>query len=106
MKSVTGSFVRPDGTPAAGATVNFLLSAPANCSIGLLVHERVTVILDQNGALPEDFELWCCDELYTAGTYYNVTLVDPVYGRVLYENVIIAGTSPIALNQLTPTFTE
>lgn len=106
MKSVTGSFLRPDGTAAAGATVNFLLSAPANCSIGLLVHERVSVVLDDNGTLPEDFELWCNDELYTAGTYYNVTLVDPVYGRVLYENVVIAGTAPIALNKLTPTFTE
>lgn len=106
MKQVTGSFLRPDGTPAAGATVNFLLSQPENCSAGLLVHERVTVILDSNGRLPSDLELWCNDEFETAGSYYNVTLVDPVFGRVLYENVVIFGTSPINLANLTPLYVK
>jgi hypothetical protein len=41
MKLVTGTFLRPDGTPAAGATVKFLLSQNVAVSIGLLVHEQV-----------------------------------------------------------------
>jgi hypothetical protein len=106
VKNITGSFLRPDGTPAAGATVNFLLSQNAGCSVGLLVHERVSVVLDENGALPSDLELWCNDELETAGTWYNVTLKDPVAGQVLYENVAIVGTSPISLPALTPLYTK
>ena len=99
MKIVTGNFIRPDGTPAAGATVTFLLSETASCSLGLLVHERVQVLLDENGSFSTDLE--CNDELYTAGTNYLVTLVDQIFGQVLYERVVIAGTSPINLPALT-----
>lgn len=106
MKSVTGTFLRSDGTPAAGASVNFLLSQPEDCSLGLLVHERVTVILDEDGSLPADFELICNDEMYTLGSFYTITVVDPVEGRVLYENVVIYGESPIALQGLQPIYVQ
>jgi len=106
MKQVTGTFLRPDGTPAAGATVRFILSQNASCSAGLLVHESVEVVLDENGTLGDNFELWCNDEIYTAGTFYNVTLKDPVYGPVLYENIVVAGASPISLQQLTPLYAK
>ncbi len=104
MKAITGTFLGPDGTPAAGAIVQFILNQNANCSYGLLVHESVTVVLDSTGSLPEGFELIANDEFYTVGTYYIVTLHDPVYGVVLYEDVVIAGESPVNLQRLTPIY--
>lgn len=106
MKLVTGAFLRPDGTVAAGATVKFLLSQNAAVSVGLLVHEQVQVVLDANGSLGAGVDLWCNDEMETLGTNYLVTLTDPVYGQVLYERVVIAGASPINLPALTPIFTK
>lgn len=106
MKQVTGTFLGPDGTPAAGATVRFLLNQNANSSYGLLVHESVTAVLDDNGCLPSDFELICNDEIFTAGTFYVVTLKDPNLGVILYEDLVIAGESPIDLQRLVPLYAK
>jgi hypothetical protein len=102
MKIITGQFLNPLGDPAAGATVNFVLSQPENTSVGIITRERISAILDANGNLPAGFELYGNDEFYTAGSWYNITVVDPVFGRVLYENVAIVGNSPISLPSLTP----
>jgi hypothetical protein len=104
VKQVTGTFLNPLGDPAAGATVNFVLSTPENTSYGTVVRERVQVVLDVNGSF--SIELYGNDEFQTAGSFYNITLVDPVYGRILYENVAIVGESPINLNGLVPIFVK
>ena len=106
MKQIQGTFSLPSGAPAAGATVFFKLSAPANCSIGLLTEEEFSVILDDTGSIPAGFTLWTQDEFLAAGTYYVVRLVDPQYGQVLFEQLLIVGSSPVNLGTLTPIFAE
>jgi hypothetical protein len=102
VKTISGNFILPNGDPAAGAAVTFLLDQDASCSVGQIIHERITVTLDQNGALPPNFQLFGNDELLTAGTFYFVSVVDPIQGRVFFERMVLAGSSPVNLNIVEP----
>jgi hypothetical protein len=104
MKSLYGAFQRPDGSPAAGAALSFLLShAAANPSVGHVEHSLLTVILDANGLIPGGTFIWANDELNQQSgiqTTYRVTCKDTVYGLVFDEVMSIIGPSPINLNQI------
>jgi hypothetical protein len=102
-KIVTASFLNSAGVPCVGATVRFKLSQPASSSAGEAAGVA-TAVTDDTGSV--SLLLWANDELSPSGTYYNVTVKDPVFGQVLYENVVIAGTSPINLAALTPIYTK
>jgi hypothetical protein len=109
MKEITGNFVRPDGSPAAGAELHFLISQDcvAADGSGEVGHYPVSVVLDENGAIPfsgslEGMLLLANDEILPSGTYYTVSLKDPEFGQIFFERLTIVGTSPINLNLIAP----
>ena len=108
-KTITGNFIRPDGTPAACAKVIFLLSQDgvAQDGSGTIGHYPVEVTLDENGEIPaigsvEGLLINANDEILPAGTYYTVRVIDPQFGQIFYERMTITGTSPINLNEIAP----
>lgn len=105
MKTITGSFLREDGTPAAGAILTLKLSQDASSSAGQIMQAQLSITLDQNGAIPSATQIWANDELQPVGTYYHVTVTDGTYGTAYKERLTIAGVSPISLNNLVPTGT-
>jgi len=104
MKTITGTFERPDGSPAAGALLEFLLShAASNPSVGHILHSLFTVTLDATGSIPAGTQLWTNDELTAPGgvaTTYRVVCKDTVYGTVFDEIMSITGQSPVNLNTI------
>jgi hypothetical protein len=102
LKVISGSFILPNGEPAAFGVVKFLLDQDAACSSGQIVHKAITVTLDRNGALPAGFELLANDELLPADTYYFISVNDPIQGRVFFERMVLAGSSPVNLNAVQP----
>jgi hypothetical protein len=104
MKVIQGTFLRPDGSPAAGALLEFLLShAATNASVGHVLHSLFTVTLDGTGSVPPATQIWCNDELVGPGgvaTTYRVVVKDPTFGTVFDEIMSITGQSPINLNAI------
>jgi len=105
MKTITGSFLREDGTPAAGATLTLKLSQDASSPSGQIMAALISITLDQNGAIPVGTQIWANDELQPPGTVYHVTVQDGTSGTAYKERLTIAGASPISLNSLVPTGT-
>jgi hypothetical protein len=109
MKDVYGHFETPNGTPAAGATLTFLISQPciAADGSGQIGHYPISVVLDQNGNIPtstslEGMPLQCNDEILPADTTYWITLHDPTFGQIYAERLSITGESPINLALIAP----
>lgn len=109
MKSITGNFMRPDRTPAAGALLTLILSQDgvAQDGTGIIGHYPVIVTLDDSGEIPaigsvEGLLINANDEILPAGTYYTVSVVDPQFGRIFFERLTIAGETPINLNEIAP----
>jgi hypothetical protein len=105
VKTITGTFVRPDGSPASGAILELLLSqdAVATSPVVSVVHARISITLDSTGSIPAGTLWFCNDELNPPGTYTHVVILDPVFGKCFDERLVIQGTSPISLNSLIPT---
>lgn len=111
-KIIVGTFMRPDGTPAAGATLTLLLSQDATVpGVGQIGHYPVVVILDANGSIPSsaaspgpevDTHLWCNDQVLPLDTYYVVSVHDDVFGQIYFERLVIASDSPIDLSTIAP----
>ena len=104
MKTITGQFLRPDGSVAAGATLFLLLSqdAVASSPMETITHARVSITLDANGNIPGGTTIFANDELLPAGTYYHVVVVDPSFGKCFDERLTIAGASPINISLVPP----
>ena len=103
MKTIIGTFVRPDGTVASGATLTLLISQDAVASgQGVIEHAPVTVTLDDTGSIPADTTIWANDELLPSGTYYVVSVKDQDYGQIYFERLTISGFSPIDLSTIAP----
>jgi hypothetical protein len=102
MKDVTAHFELPNGNPAAGARLTFLLSQDciAADGSGQIGRYPIIVTLDANGDVAT--ELQCNDEILPAGTTYHVSLADPTFGLIYRERLTIAGSSPINLNAIAP----
>jgi len=111
-KIVVGNFLKPDGSPAAGATLTFEISqdvtVPGSGQIG---HYQVVFLLDENGSLPSsaaspgpelDSFLYANDQVLPTDTYYCVTVKDDTFGLIYAERLTIAGDSPIDLSTLAP----
>ena len=111
-KIITGSFMRPDGTPAAGATLTLLLSQDATVpGVGQIGHIPIVVILDAYGNIPSsaaspgpevDTHLYANDQILPVSTYYVVSVRDDVFGQIYFERLVIAGDSPINLDNIAP----
>jgi hypothetical protein len=99
-KQIIGTFLKPDGTVAAGATAYFELSSPQNSSLGIIGDQRISQVLDADGTLGDAFYLMANDEFENLGSWYTVSVVDPTFGRILFGTVAIIGTSPINLADL------
>jgi len=104
MKTITGTFVRPDGSPAANAILELLLSqdAVATSPVVSVVHARISITLDSTGSIPSNTLWFCNDELNPPGTYTHVVILDPVFGKCFDERLVIFGSSPVNLNSLVP----
>lgn len=108
MKEFTGTWLRPDGTPAAGAKLGFVLSQDAVAEDGsaTLGHYPVEVTLDETGSINsgslEGIMMYANDELLPSGTTYVVWVRDPQFGRIYFERLSIVGESPINLNAIAP----
>lgn len=105
MKTITGAFLRPDGSPAANAKLLLKLSQDASSPNGQIEASQVTVQLDVNGNIPANTQVWANDELQPAGTFYHVVLADNTFGTTYKERLTISGNSPININTLVPTGT-
>ena len=104
MKTIIGQFLRPDGSPAAGATLYLLLSqdAVATSPMETITHARIPITLDANGNIPAGTVIWANDELLPVGTYFHVVVIDGTYGKCFDERLTISGASPINLNAIAP----
>lgn len=104
MKTITGSFARPDGSPAANATLYLLLSQDvvASSPMEVIVHARFSVQLDSNGNIPAGTQFWCNDEVNPQGTFTHVVCVDPVFGKCFDERLVLQGASPVNIASLVP----
>ncbi|PWT74900.1 MAG: hypothetical protein C5B60_06140, partial [Chloroflexi bacterium] len=54
--------------------------------------------LDASGRIPEDYQIWCNDEIMPEGTYYRQTVRD-MYGYIIHgpEQAFICGPAPVTL---------
>lgn len=106
MKTITGSWQNPNGTPAKGATLRLQLSQNATViGTSQIADPIVYVPLDNTGSIPSGTQVWGTDELSPAGLYYITTVVQPGFGTIYGpENFPIAGTSPVDLTQIIPLF--
>lgn len=106
MKTITGTWLRPDGTPAANATLLLKLSADENSSGGQVgAGAQLSITLDNTGSIPAGTQILANDELTPAGSFYHAIVQDGTYGTLYRERLTIAGASPISLNSIVPTGT-
>ncbi len=105
MKQISGSFLREDGSPAAGATLTLKLSQDASSPSGQVMAALISIILDSTGSIPAGTQIWANDELSPATTFYHATVQDGTSGTAYMERLTIAGNSPINLNSIVPTGT-
>ena len=107
MKTITGTWLHADGTPAAGGLLTLLLSQDANLSAGGGQVEKaaIAITLDSTGSIPAGTQILANDELLPSGTFYHVIVTDSTFGTSYRERLTIAGNSPINLNSLVPTNT-
>ena len=111
-KIIVGTFMRPDGMPAAGATLTLLLSQDATVpGVGQIAHFPIVITLDANGSIPSsaaspgpevDTHLYCNDQILPVDTHYIVSVNDDVFGQIYFERLVIAGDSPVNLDNLAP----
>lgn len=106
MKVIQGQFMAPNGTPAAGATLTLQLSQSESTSLEVIPAYRCTITLDDEGNIPAGTEVFANDEFNSLGSYYTITLMDPTYGRVLFERIALVGPSPINLSNLAPFYVQ
>jgi hypothetical protein len=101
-KTITGTWNYPNGQPAAGAILTLQLSQDGEGPSSQLLHVPVKITLDNTGSIPAGMGVFANDQIQPAGTYYIVSVKDPVFGQVYFERLSISGTSPINLNALVP----
>src|SRR5713226_4172519 len=101
---ISGTFKRPDGSPASGSVLTLALSQDAVTIDGSAVIEKylVWITLDANGAIPSGVQVWGNDEILPANTYYTAEISNPPFGYAYNENLKIIGPSPVNLNTLVP----
>ena len=104
MKTITGQFLRPDGSPASGAILELLLSqdAVATSPMAVVIHGTVSITLDANGNIPPNQQIEGNDELNPQGTFYHVKVLDGTFGKCFDERLVLQGSSPINLNAIAP----
>jgi len=104
MKTILGQFLRPDGSPAANATLYLQLSQDvvASSPMETILHARFGITLDANGNIPVGTQFWCNDEVQPSGTYTHLVVVDPVYGKCFDERLVLQGASPVNIASLVP----
>ena len=105
MKQISGTFLREDGSPAAGATLTLKLNQDASSPSGQVMAALISILLDSTGSIPAGTQVWANDELSPATTFYHVTVQDGTSGTAYRERLTIAGNSPINLSSLVPTGT-
>ena len=105
MKTIQGTWLREDGSPAAGATLTLKLNQDASSPTGQIMAALISIVLDSTGSIPSGTQIWCNDELLPATTFYHATIQDGTSGTAYRERLVIAGSSPISLNSLVPTGT-
>src|SRR5581483_4968852 len=112
MKTVTVSFIDPQGNALANGLVRLKLSQVVNISgTALVAPTEVSINLNSSGQIPANTQIWCNDEVTPLGTTYQLTAfsgsiingVQTQGGQVMSVNVSITGSSPIDLTTLTPT---
>jgi hypothetical protein len=111
-KVIVGTWIRPDGTPAAGAVLTLLLSQDATVpGLAQVGHFPAVITLDANGSIPSsaaspgpevDTHLYANDQMLPLNTHYIVSVVDDVFGQIYFERLVLAGDSPIDLTTLAP----
>jgi len=105
MKQITGTWLREDGTPAAGATLTLKLSQDASSPSGQIMAALISILLDSTGSIPAGTQIWANDELQPSITSYHTTVQDGTSGTAYRERLVIAGNSPISLNAIVPSGT-
>jgi len=105
VKQISGTFLREDGSPAAGATLTLKLNQDASSPSGQVMAALISIVLDQTGSIPAGTQVWANDELSPATTFYHATVQDGTSGTAYRERLVIAGNSPISLNAIVPSGT-
>lgn len=104
MKVISGSWQDPAGNAIAFGIISLKLNQDAVVVSTTQVAPRIIQFtLDSTGAIPANTQIWANDELSPTGTFYALTIMEQG-GGVIYgpEYFVIAGASPINLNQLVP----
>jgi len=107
LKTITGTWVSPEGAAIAFGTISLKLNQDAVVvSTSQIAPRIVQFTLTSAGAIPANTQIWCNDEVSPSGTFYALTIMEQG-GGVVYgpEYFTIAGSSPIDLTQLVPTGT-
>jgi len=105
LKTITGGgYQYPNGTVCAGCTLTLQLVVDATViSTGHVAPKQIVLTLDANGNIPANSQIWGNDQLQPNGTTYRAFLTAPGGGQIWGPQYFsIAGTSPIALQQLIP----
>lgn len=105
MKTIQGTWLREDGSPASGATLTLKLSQDASSPSGQIMAALIAITLDSTGSIPAGTQIWACDELQPSGLFYHATIQDGTSGTAYRERLVIAGNSPISLNAIVPSGT-
>jgi hypothetical protein len=104
VKTITGTFLLPDGTPAVRAVLELALSKSATViANSAAAPQLVCITLDGTGSIPAGTQIYANDELSPAGTTYTLHVINDG-AQVLYgpESFPLTGASPIAINSHTP----
>src|ERR1700757_1632879 len=100
-KAISGTFVFPNGTPAAGATLKLTLSQSAvlDDNSGSVAPMTYNVVLDSSGSVPSGSDVYFNDTLLPTGTFYTWVIDSPSFGKVFGPvQAQILGTAPFNLN--------
>jgi hypothetical protein len=105
MKTITGTFLKPDGTAVAnGRLVLRLPYAATVIATAQVAPTLLSFTLDASGTLGAGVQIYANDELTPSGTYYNMSVRDVNDVSVSREaRVQLSGSSPINLNLAVPT---
>jgi hypothetical protein len=107
VKTITGNFVLPSGCPVANGVLFASLSADAvvtTSPLGMCAPKLLQYTLNANGSLPANSLILANDELTPSGTQYTLSCSLAGGGRVWGPEIYsLTGSSPINLNNFTPT---